>query len=120
ESGTSGWEHHRILLARCRARGEAVATIERGGPWTVSGRHPLQPHESLYAARAAERATRRAKVARIARGLRGSRHYSPRCGARDLNARSARRFDGTGGHVSGEPAPPHRAVRDREQTALRL
>jgi hypothetical protein len=32
ESGTSGRERHWILLARCRARGEAVATIKRSGP----------------------------------------------------------------------------------------
>ena len=77
---------------------EAVGTVERGGPRTVAGRHPLQPHESLYAARAAERAKGRADAARIARHLRGPRHHNPRCSVRDVNERSAGRFDGTGGH----------------------
>ena len=39
---------------------------------------------------------------------------------REVNERSAGRSNGASGHFSGEPARPHRAVRDREQTALRL
>jgi putative tryptophan/tyrosine transport system substrate-binding protein len=59
-------------------------------------------------------------TARFTRRLRGPRHHNPRCSVRDVNKRSAGRFLGAGGHFSGEPAQPHRAVRDREQTALRL
>jgi putative ABC transport system substrate-binding protein len=96
-----------------------LQTIESGGPRTVSGRHPLHPHESLYAARAAERAKGRANAAPIARRLRGPRHHNPQCSVRAIDEESAGWPLGAGGHFSGEPARPHRAVRDREQTALR-
>jgi len=89
-TGTSGRERHRILLARCRARGEAVATVKRGGPRTVSGRHPLQPYESVYAARAAERAKGRADAACIPRHPRGPRHHNPRYSARDVKTKIGR------------------------------
>jgi hypothetical protein len=75
----------RLIRARCPVRGEAVATVERGGPRTVSRR--------LYANRATKRAKRRADAARIARRLRGPRHHNSRGSVRDVNKRSAGRFD---------------------------
>ena len=74
----------------------SVATVERGSPRTVSGRDPLKPHESVYAARAGERAKGRASAAPIARRLRGLRHHNPRFSVRDVNKRSAERFLGAG------------------------
>src|SRR6516225_908004 len=49
-----------------------------------------------------------------------SQAAAPRCNVREVNARSARRIHSAGGHVPSEPARPHRAVRDREQTTLCL
>jgi hypothetical protein len=48
------------------------------------------------------------------------RHHNALRSVRDVNKRSAGRFLGAGGHFSGEPAQPHRAVHDREQTVKPL
>src|SRR5262249_30346908 len=45
-------------------------------PRTASGRHPLQPHEAVYAARAAERAKGARRCCSIPRHPRGPRHHN--------------------------------------------